>query len=166
MKIAVSFFAGWLVSSPAFALGYIEDEQSYNGHIELHNQVEYHTIRIFIGQGNLRVWTDSYGSGANFDPIIALGHNGELVAQNDDTMTVKPLYQGKRDAGLVLNKLPIGTYVVTITAYPNFPRTTHIGDGFAYDNVGPIPIEVWCQPAHVGIGCHVERHFSLHWSVE
>lgn len=90
MKIAVSFFAGWLLSSPAFALGYIEDEQSYNGHIELHNQVEYHTIRIFIGQGNLRVWTDSYGSGANFDPIIALGHNGELVAQNDDTMTVKP----------------------------------------------------------------------------
>jgi hypothetical protein len=164
MKTALCLLAGLLFHAPAGSVA--EYEQSYNGHIELHNQVEYHSIPIYAGQGDLRVWTDSYLHGANFDPIITLWHNGVLVAMNDDDQTVNPLYQTMRDAGLVLFKLPMGTYVVTITAYPNFPRTGRIGDGFAYDSQAPLPIDIWCQPAHPGPGCHVDRHFSLHWSVK
>lgn len=88
------------------------------------------------------------------------------IAVNDDDQTVDPGYQSNRDAGLVLFQLPRGSYVVTISAYPNFPRSGNLGDGFACDSQVPLPIDVWCQPGNPGPGCHSDRHFSLHWSVK
>jgi len=98
--------------------------------------------------------------------MIALWHNGVRIAFNDDDQTVDPAYQSKRDAGLVLFKLPRGSYVVTISANPNFPRRARLGDGFAFDSQEPMPIDGWCQPGNPGPGCHSDRHFSLHWSVK
>jgi hypothetical protein len=140
-------------------------EQSYNGHIQLHNEVVYHTIALYQGSGHLRAWTDSYSNGANFDPIITLWHNGVRIAMNDDNQAFT-FYQSYRDAGVDLTGLADGTYVVTITAYPNFPLSTRIDDGFTYDNQTPIPIDTWCQPGNPGPGCHSDRHFSLHWTVQ
>jgi hypothetical protein len=112
------------------------------------------------------VWTDSYANGANLDLIMTLWHNGVRVAMNDDDHTVDPLYQSQRDAGLILDNLGWGTYVVTLSAYPNFPRSNFIGDGFTSDGDTPIPIDTWCQPGNPGESCHSHRHFSLHWSVK
>ncbi|WP_323141534.1 DVUA0089 family protein [Massilia phyllosphaerae] len=162
MKIAL-FLLAVMLQAPVHAQATYE--QSFNGHIELHNQVEYRTIPIYAGQGNLRVWTDSYADGANFDPIITVWHRGVKVAMNDNDATFSD-NQSARDVGVALPALARGTYVVTITAYPNFPLSDRLDDGFTYDNQAPIPIDTWCQPGDPGPGCHTDRHFSLHWSVE
>lgn len=60
MKIALFLLPAMLLQAPAHAQ--VAYEQSHHGHIELHNQVEYHTIPLYAGQGNLRVLTDSYTS--------------------------------------------------------------------------------------------------------
>jgi hypothetical protein len=166
MKTAVTLLAALFIHGAAAAGAFVQYEQSYDGHIELHNQVQFYTIPIYAGQGDLRIWTDSYSNSANFDPMITLWHNGVRIAFNDDDQTVDPAYQSKRDAGLVLFKLPRGSYVVTISAYPNFPRSARLGDGFAFDSQEPMPIDGWCQPGNPGPGCHSDRHFSLHWSVK
>lgn len=164
MKTALSLLTALLLHASVNAQATYE--QSFNGHLELHNQVEYHTIPIYSGRGNLRVWTDSYTSAASFDPVITLWHNGARVAMSDDNQTVNPLYQHPRDAGLVLSALPLGTYVVTITAYPNFPLNNRIGGGFVYDAQTPVPIRAWCPPGAPGPVCRTDRHFSLHWTVQ
>jgi hypothetical protein len=164
MKIALFLLAAILLHAPARAQAVYE--QSYNSHIELHNEVEYHTIPIYELRQTLRVWTDSYSGGANFDPIIAVWHNGLRIAMNDDNPNINGRYQSQRDAGLLLPTLPWGSYVVTVSAYPNFPISDRIGDGVTYDAQTPIPIDTWCQPGDPGPGCHVDRHLSLHWTVE
>lgn len=166
MKSMWMMLATLLIHASAGAGAIVQYERSYEAHFELHNQVEYHTIAIYAGAGDLRIWTDSYNGGIGLDPIITLWHNGARVAFNDDDQTVDPLYQSKRDAGLVLFALPHGTYVVTITAYPNFARSASLGDGFAFDSQSPIVIDTWCQPGNPGPGCHSDRHISLHWSVK
>jgi hypothetical protein len=163
MKYVLYLLAAILLHAPAGAQPLYD--QSYNGHIAFHNHVEYHTIPIYVGQGNLRVWTDSYSGGANFDPIITVWRNGERVAFNDDNPTFT-FYQSRRDAGIALSALPFGAYVVTITAYPNFALGLRLGDGFTYDSQVPIPIDTWCQPGDPGPGCQTDRHFSLHWTIE
>lgn len=163
MKIALFLLVALSLQAPARAQ--VVNEQSYTGHLEDHNQVEYATIPIATGTGNLRVWTDSYAGSANLDPIIAVWHNGVLVAVNDDNPTFSP-FQTMRDSGIALPALALGIYVVTITAYPNFPVGNSLDNGFAYDSQRPIAIEEWCQPGHPGPGCYTRHHLSLHWTID
>jgi len=163
MKIALLLLAAMLLQAPARAQ--VAYEQSYTGHLEYHNQVEYLTIPIYAGLGNLRVWTDSYANSANFDPIITVWHNGIRIGMNDDNSSFTP-FQTRRDSAIALPTLSWGSYLVTISAYPNFPVSNYLENGFAYDNQGPITIETWCQPAFPGPGCYTRHHFSLHWTID
>lgn len=136
-------------------------EQTFDGHIAYHNDVAFHSI-VLTAPGTLRVWTDSYISGANFDPIIAVWRNGQLLAQNDDN----PNFSGDQtfyDAGLGLFNLGVGTYVVSVSAYGNFANGNNLGAGFNYDLQTPISLDTWCQPAS---HCNMGKHFSLHWSTQ
>jgi len=91
---------------------------------------------------NVRVWTDSFQSGTNFDPITALWMgNGTLIAQNDDNPFINPSTQTYWDSGFSLPSLVMGNYIFTIASYANFANGTTLAQGFSYDNATPIPIE-------------------------
>ena len=158
MKTTNCLLAGLLLS--ALALSARAGSDSYSGHIAFHNDVAFHSITITTPLSNLEVWSDSYINGANFDPIVAVWHNGNLIAQNDDFSQVDLNNQTARDSGIRLYNLGVGTYVFTVAAYGNFatgPKFT-----FARDSDLPIPLDSWCQPAN---HCDMAKHFSLHWSV-
>jgi len=163
MKTALFLLASIFMQAPAKAQAMYE--QSYSGHMVWHNQVEYHTIQIYSGSGHLRIWTDSYGNGASFNPVLTLWRNGVKLAMNDDNTTFN-YYQSRLDAGIELFGLADGTYVATITAYPNLPLGNSIGGGFTYDLEAPVPMATWCPPGTPGPSCPKDRHFSLHWTVQ
>jgi hypothetical protein len=157
MKTIPSLIAGLLLSPLACAA---HADATYEGHIAYHKDVAYHRF-ILISPGTLRIWTDSYNSGANFDPIIAVWRDGTLLAQNDDN-PVFTANQTSYDAGIALLNLGAGSYVVTVAAYGNVARATTMGGGFRYDGQAPIRLDTWCQPfSH----CKMAPHFSLHWTV-
>jgi hypothetical protein len=163
MKTATSLLAGLVLSalaSAAQAQTSVAQSRSYDGHIAFHNDVAYHSIIVTTPGSSLRVWTDSFINGANFDPILAVWHQGARLALNDDNPGIDPANQSGFDSGIVLNNLAVGTYVVTISAYANFPGT--VFGGFAYNSQAPIPLDTWCQPAN---HCDMAKHFSLHWTV-
>ncbi|MGZ3181577.1 MAG: DVUA0089 family protein [Telluria sp.] len=132
----------------------------YNDHIAFHNDVLFYTF-IVTQASQLTAWTDSYASGANFDPIVAVWHQGQLLAQNDDNPTVAP-GQSYFDAGITGLDLQPGSYVFSIGAYANFARGPTLADGFIYDGQTPIPLSQWCEPA---TGCNPGPHVSLHWNL-
>lgn len=164
MKTALFLFAWLLLQAPAKAQAMYE--QSYSGHMVWHNQVEYHTIQIYNGRGHLRIWTDNDSGGAGFNPVLTLWRKGVRLAMNDNHAGYFNYYQGNLDAGIELFGLEDGTYVATITAYPNFPRSNGLGGGFTYDLDAPIPMATWCPPGSPGPSCPKDRHFSLHWTAE
>lgn len=163
MKIALFLLAAMSLQAPARAQ--VAYEQSYTGHLEYHNQVEFLTIPIDAGQGNLRKWTDSDSGGVGFDPVLTLWQNGAKLALNDDNVAFN-FYQSRFDAGIELFGLADGTYVATITAFPNLPLGNTIGAGFTYDSQTPVPMATWCPPGKPGPVCQKDRHFSLHWTVQ
>jgi hypothetical protein len=163
MKIALFLFAWlWLHAS---AEAQPMHEQSYSGHMVWHNQVEYHTIQVYQGSGHLRIWTDSNSGGAGFDPVLTLWRNGVKLAMNDDNVAFN-FYQSRFDAGIELFGLADGTYVATITAYPNFALGNVFSAGFTFDLQTPMPMATWCPPGNPAPSCPKDRHFSLHWTVQ
>ena len=92
---------------------------------------------------NVRIWTDSFMNGQNFDPMLAVfGPDGTLLAQNDDDPNVGP-NQTYWDAGLVFPTLAAGNYKCALTAYWNFANGPNLSDGFELDGTQPVPIEQW-----------------------
>lgn len=127
----------------------------FTGNIANHNDVITTTFTLASDATNVRVWTDSFQSAVNFDPITALWNasTGALLAQNDDNQNVNPSTQTYYDSGFSLASLSAGSYFFTVATYPNFAAGSNISDGFAYDNVTPIPLSDWCQPAsHCNMG--------------
>ena len=123
-----------------------------------------HTYRDAVratGQGV--VLRDLYAIG--FDPVLTLWRNGVKLAMNDDSPTFN-FYQSQLDAGIELFGLADGTYVATISAFPNFPLGNNISAGFTYDLQAPVPMATWCPPLSPGPVCRQDRHFSLHWTAQ
>lgn len=108
---------------------------------------------------NIKVWTDSYLGGVNFDPITAVWHaDGTLIDQNDDNPNIAA-GQTVFDSGLTFATLAKGSYFFTIATYNNFAKGPNMSDGFKYDADPAVPLQTWCQPAsHCGMG----THFSVH----
>lgn len=117
----------------------------FEGYINYHNEVDYYYFTLSTDSTLVEIWTDSYDSGAHFDPITALWNTGTgaLIAQNDDNSSIRPADQTSWDSGIVLSPLSAGDYFFTIASYANFASGTNIADGFAYDGQTPIPIEQW-----------------------
>jgi len=69
--------------------------------------------------GTIEAWTDSFDSGANFDPITTLwAADGSYITHNDDNMSFSAL-QTYFDSG-ISTFLTAGTYYFTISVYNNF----------------------------------------------
>ena len=101
----------------------------------------------------MRLWTDSWNSGQNFDPIAALwrrvGSDYELVLEVDDDDTVAP-GQGYYDTGMAFTDLAAGNYLFTVGAsfLEPFAAGTWLSQGFVQDGSTPIALAQWNQPSY------------------
>lgn len=129
---------------------------NFTGDIEYHNDVVQINFTLANDATNVRVWTDSFQNGTNFDPITALWNTttGALIAENDDNRNVNPSTQTIYDSGFSLASLAAGNYAFTVATYANFVAGNNLSNPqFAYAGQTPIPLSTWCQPAsHCGMG--------------
>ena len=123
---------------------------NFTGQIEYHNDVVYNYFTLDSDATDVRMWTDSFKSGENFDPITALWNadNGALIDENDDDDNINPDTQTYYDSGLNLGSLSAGDYLFTVATYRNFAAGSNLSDGFNYDGQAPIPLAEWDQPAN------------------
>lgn len=138
LAIVVVAFAGSTIghaSTPAQTFDF-----NYSGNIAFHNDVVEVPFTI-PAASSVRVWTDSFLSGTNFDPIVGIWNmsTGKLVAQNDDNPFVAP-GQTFFDSGLTFDSLGAGPYMMTITRFSNFANGDSLSAGFQFDHETPIPV--------------------------
>lgn len=120
----------------------------FNGDITYNTDVIQINFTVNQNATNVRVWTDSFLNGVNFDPITALWNRttGAKIAENDDDAGVNPATQTYYDSGFTLSNLAAGSYAFTVAAYSNFAGN-NLSDPFDYAGQTPIAIADWCQPA-------------------
>lgn len=158
LKAILGLAAGLLTFASSSQAGLFH----FSGEIEYHNDVVYTYFTLDEDINDVRVWTDSSNSGANFDPITMLWNaDGSMILGNDDNTKIGTGQSG-RDSGFTLTSLTAGEYIVTLGTYYNLPNNfSDISDGFSYDtqpgdpNSQPIPIEEWDQPlSGLGLGSY------------
>jgi hypothetical protein len=120
----------------------------------LTNNTDRVNIAFDLGSpSDVRLWTDSWNSGQNFDPISALwvqaGNDYTLVQEVDDDSSVAP-GQGSYDTGLSIAGLVAGHYLYTVGAsfLTPFASGTLLSQGFTQDGTPPTPIALWNQPGY------------------
>jgi hypothetical protein len=120
----------------------------FDGNIANHNDVVTVSFSLANDATNVRLWTDSFHSGANFDPITALWNEttGQLISENDDDPSIAP-GQTSYDSGFSLPSLLAGNYFFTVATYNNFASGTNIANGFNFDAQSPISLALWNQPS-------------------
>ena len=123
---------------------------NFTGNITYNTDVVQINFSLLNDATNVRVWTDSFKSGLNFDPITALWNltTGARIAEDDDNDDVNPATQTYYDSGFTLASLAAGEYAFTVAAYANFAGDS-LSDPFAYETNGVTPVAIpdWCQPA-------------------
>lgn len=151
-----------LLVATALTLGSISANAAlinFTGNIDNHNDVVTINFTLNNDATNVRVWTDSFMSGTNFDPITALWDgSGNLISENDDDDSINPATQTWYDSGFFLPTLTAGSYIFTVATYNNFANGSLLSDGFAFDNDAPIPLSQWCQPAN---NCGMGTYWSV-----
>jgi hypothetical protein len=121
---------------------------SFSGNITYHNDVVRIAFTLDRDATDVKVWTDGFLDGVNFDPITAVWAvpSGQLIGRNDDDSSIAA-GQTYYDSGLVFATLAKGSYQFTISAFPNYPVGTLLTAGFQAQGEAGIPIADWCQPA-------------------
>jgi len=97
--------------------------------------------------GDVTLWTDSWQSGLNFDPVLGLFSGGALlqvIDDNDGTIANAGYY----DSGALLSNLAAGSYRLTLGAAANEAVGPTLADGFALDGSTPIKLVDWNQPSY------------------
>ena len=121
------------------------------GTMTFHNDVVMVDFSLASAATGVKIWTDSWLSGLNFDPTTALwvrdGADFSRLAEVDDDDTVAP-GQGFYDTGFSLPSLAAGQYRVTLVAAVNASNGSLLSQGFAYDSETPIPLALWNQPTY------------------
>jgi len=164
-KILMKQLSVVLAISALFTTGTVNAADfNFSGNIANHNDVVEISFSLATAATNVNVWTDSFMSATNFDPITAVwgqsGSDYNLIGQNDDNPYIAP-GQTYYDSGLTFANLAAGNYLFTIATYANFARGSLLSDGFSYDSQAPIPLSTWCQPAsHCGMGTYYDVHLS------
>ncbi|AXT40071.1 PEP-CTERM sorting domain-containing protein [Alteromonas sp. BL110] len=131
----------------------------FDGNIKFHNDIIQIDFTLNQDVNNIRVWTDSFQDGINFDPITALwSANGALIQEDDDNAHVNPSTQTDFDSGFELPFLAAGDYIFTVATYNNFAQGSVLSDGFLFDSQAPVELADWTQPAN-GI------NMGPYWSV-
>lgn len=135
----------------AAAAGAQAAEFTLAGNIGFHNDVVQIDFALAGTGGDVKIWTDSWSAGLNFDPSAALwvksGADFSLLQAADDNDTVAP-GQGYYDTGFALPTLAAGQYRLTLAAANNAARGTLLSQGFTYGAEAPIPIGQWNQPTY------------------
>jgi hypothetical protein len=110
---------------------------TFTGNLENRNDTTHFDFSLANISTSVRTWTDSFLSGVNFDPIIAVwqqvGLDYQLLGQNDDNASVAA-GQTYYDSGLTFANLAAGNYRLTVAAFPNFANGTLFTQGFQYDS--------------------------------
>ncbi|MEN9657529.1 MAG: hypothetical protein RL571_994 [Pseudomonadota bacterium] len=136
----------------------------FSGNINYHKDVVKLGFTLNQTNTDVKVWTDSFRNGTNFDPITAVwkkeGSVWGLLGQNDDDARIAP-GQTRFDSGLKFATLGAGEYLFTIATFNNFARGSVLSSGFTYDNQAPISLEDWAQPANGG---NMGKNWSVHLS--
>jgi hypothetical protein len=112
---------------------------SAQGTLAYHNDVAFIPLALDQDAVDIRFWTDSFQAGANIDPIVALWHDGALVAENDDYPWLGP-GQTWYDSGIFLSRLAAGDYLLSVAKYANFAYGYTLADGFNFDAHTPTAI--------------------------
>ncbi len=122
---------------------------TFDGNITYHNDIVKIDFSLDKDAKNVKVWTDSFQGGANFDPITALwkkdGSDFKLIDRNDDNAGIAP-GQTMYDSGFSLPTLDAGEYLFTVGTYNNFNVGDSLSQGFEFDNQSPILLADWDQP--------------------
>lgn len=117
------------------------DSYNFTGNIDYHNDVVRFNFGLANDATNVRVWTDSFQSYANFDPITALWtSSGNLLAENDDNPSVNPSTQTNFDSGFIVPSLAAGNYIFTVAVFSNFANGSTLADGFESDAETPLTL--------------------------
>lgn len=126
---------------------------TFSGQLAYHNAVAAVGFTLDQDSTGVKLWTDSYQDGLNFDPYMTLwqfdinGNAWVMIKVNDDNPSIAP-GQTAYDSGLTPAFLLAGQYLVTIAAYPNTANGPWLSDGFLLDGETPVPMSTWVQPDH------------------
>ena len=103
---------------------------TFSGNIANHNDIVRVDFSLANNATNVRVWTDSFLSGTNFDPITALWNadTGARLGENDDNSSIA-LGQTYFDSGFSLASLAAGNYFFTMATFANFANGTNFLSG-------------------------------------
>jgi hypothetical protein len=153
-----------LVAALTAAMGAQAAQFDFQGDIATHKDVIKINFTLLTDATDVKVWTDSFMGGVNFDPITAVwaqsGTGWNRIGENDDRSNIAP-GQTIYDSGLTFANLTAGNYLFTIATYNNFSNGTTLAQGFRFDNQAPIPLAQWNQPAnHLNMGTHYSVHLS------
>ena len=152
LRLARASAASVLLSS---ALAVSAADFTFSGNVVYNTDIVEITFTLNADATNVKVWTDSFQGGVNYDPITALwrrsGSDYVLIDEDDDNDTIAP-GQTYYDSGFEVASLAAGEYLFTVGAYPNFAYGTMLSEGFEFDHDGTmqVPIADWCQPASDG----------------
>ena len=142
---ALALLMGHAVSAQAFSL-------STSGNLTYNDDIAEVAFTLTSPSTAVRLWTDSFHNGVNFDPVLTLwkrtGSDYTQVGGADDDSSVGP-GQTYFDAGLKVPTLDAGDYLVAITASPYLavgPLRSQ-GYAFAYPFVVHTLISQWDQPS-------------------
>lgn len=135
---------------------------SFSGQMAFHNDLVQIDFTV-DAPGVVKLWTDSWQSGLNVDPMLSL-FNGSLslVASNDDDDSIAA-GQGFYDAGL---SLPLaGAYRLTLSAASNVALGPTLSNGFTYSADAPIRLADWVQPSSdINLGDQKGGAWQVHLS--
>lgn len=131
------------------------DSFDFGGNITYQTDVVQFNFTLNNDATNVKVWTDSFDSGVNFDPITALWNatTGNLIQENDDDDDINPATQTYYDSGFLLQSLNAGDYLFTVAVYDNFANGQNLSDGFYFDSQTPILMANW-NPESEGNGTY------------
>lgn len=153
-----------LVVALTAAMGAQAAQFDFQGDIATHKDVIRINFSLLTDATDVKVWTDSFLNGVNFDPITAVwaqtNTGWNRIGENDDNASIAP-GQTRYDSGLTFANLTAGNYLFTIATYNNFSNGTTLAQGFRFDNQAPIPLAQWNQPAN---GLNKGTHYSVHLS--
>lgn len=133
---------------------------SFNGNIAMHYDVIHIPFTLDHDATDVKVWTDSFQNGVNFDPITIVWKDGVMIGENDDDDSIAP-GQSYFDSGLAFSTLAAGNYLFTIATYDNFAVGTQLSQGFNFDHQAGIPLADWCQQENsCGMGAAWSAHLD------
>jgi len=147
-RILSAAIAGSLICTAPLALA---ADFTVSGQFSFHNDIVLIDFSLASASTNVKLFTDSWQGGLNFDPMATLwlntGTGFSRLTEVDDDDTVGA-GQGFFDTGFMPANLPAGQYRLSLMASINASNGPLLSQGFAYDSQAPILLTQWTQPSY------------------